>query len=66
MHKQIIIMGILLLSGCAAHQELQDMKQAKADYKECLADNPQDPKACKKEKERYEAAGQTYDSMAPL
>lgn len=65
MHKHIIFMSIFILAGCAAHQELQDMKQAKADYQACLDNNQKNPIACKREKEKYEAAGETYDSMRP-
>ena len=39
------------------------MKRAKAAYKACRAENSQDPAACKQEKENYETAGQTYDSL---
>ncbi len=53
----------LFMSGCGAEQALDDMKQAKAAYKACLADNPKDPSACKREKEAYENAGQSYDAM---
>ena len=55
---------IMLLSGCAAKQALQDMKDAKAAYKSCLADNPRNPEACAREKEAYESAGQNYDGMS--
>jgi len=65
MHKYILFLTAFLLSGCAAHQELQDMKQAKADYKACVADNPKNPAACKQEKEKYETAGEAYDSLRP-
>jgi hypothetical protein len=58
-------MTVFALSGCAANHALQDMKQAKAAYKACLAENPKDPAACKHEKETYEAAGLAYDSLKP-
>ena len=56
---------LLFLSGCAANQALQGMKQTKAAYKACLAANPEDPFACKHQKEAYEAAGEAYDSLRP-
>ena len=63
-YNRIILLAIILsVSGCAAEQALQDMKQAKAAYKTCLAEHPKDPTACKREKEAYEAAGQDYDGM---
>ncbi len=62
----ISLMAILSLCGCAAEQSLQDMKQAKAAYKACLAAHPNDPpSACKREKEAYESAGQSYDGLKP-
>lgn len=61
----ILLLIVLSLSGCAAEQALQDMKQAKAAYKACLDANPKDPSACKRDKETYEAAGQAYDGLKP-
>lgn len=60
-----ISMALLLLSGCAAHQALQDMKQSKAAYQACLAASPKNPSACKHEKDTYEAAGEAYESLRP-
>ena len=62
----ISLIVTLTLCGCAASQALQDMKQAKAAYKACLAAHPNDPpSACKHEKEAYEAAGEAYDGISP-
>lgn len=64
-YLSILLLIVLFPSGCAAEQALQDMKQAKAEYKACLDANPKDPSACKHEKETYEAAGQAYDGLKP-
>jgi len=64
-HNFFILISALLLTGCGANQALQDMKQAKADYIACTKENPKDPAACKHEKENYEAAGLSYDSLKP-
>jgi len=62
----ISLIVVLSLSGCAANQSLQNMKQTKAAYEACLAANPKDSAiACKREKETYEAAGEDYESMQP-
>jgi hypothetical protein len=61
----ISLITIISLSGCGAHQDLENMQQAKAAYQACLAANPQDPAACKKEKEAYETAGEAYESLRP-
>ena len=61
----ISLITVISLSGCGAHQDLVDMKQAKAAYQACLAANPEDPAACKREKEIYEAKGEAYESLRP-
>ena len=66
MKKNLIFISLaitILLTGCAAKQALQDMKDAKTAYKSCLAENPKNPEACTREKEAYETAGQNYDGM---
>jgi uncharacterized protein YceK len=65
MRNIFISFTFLFLSGCAAHEALQDMRQAKAAYKACIAANPKDHAVCKQEKETYEATGQAYDSLHP-
>ena len=60
----ILLLAALLLSGCAANQALNDMKETKAAYKDCVAQHPKDVSvACKREKEAYESAGQAYEGM---
>jgi len=58
-----LLIAALFVSGCAAGQALEDMKQSRAIYKACLAQHPKDISACKRQKVAYEDASQAYASM---
>jgi hypothetical protein len=60
-----LLIAALFVSGCAAGQALEDMKQSRAMYKACLAQHPQDAAAaCTRQKVSYETALQAYEGMA--
>ena len=62
-----IVLSVLALSGCGIAAKIDarnDMQQSKLDYKNCLANNPSNPKACEATRLAYEADLKSYKVMS--
>ena len=62
-----IVLSFLALSGCGIEAKIDarnDMQQSKLNYKNCLANNPSDPKACESTRLAYEADIRAYKAMS--
>jgi hypothetical protein len=69
MTQKIILCTLLpvLLTGCGVAAKVNarnDLEQSKAAYKECLAQHPQDVRACEGLRMSYETDLQTYKAMS--
>jgi hypothetical protein len=62
-----IILSVVSLSGCGIEAKINarnDMQQSKLNYKNCLANNPSDPKACESTRLAYETDIRAYKTLS--
>jgi hypothetical protein len=62
-----IILSVLALTGCGIGAKIEarnDMQQSKLNYKNCLTNNPSDPKTCETTKLAYEADIRAYKTLS--